>query len=143
VKLETTRKTISVEIRLWQSGELIGSNRERHRQLLSQKIEDLAKQFVTAWNLDNKSEYDDIPKQKKSGLFDDLIPKKSGEEADADSTKSASAPPGDYREPPPPGESAKLPEGFVAGPAPRRKALTFGEFKPKGMTTFDEFRPAV
>ena len=54
VNLEATGKTISAEIKLWSSGGIIGSNRERHRELLSQEIEDLAKQFVTAWNLDNK-----------------------------------------------------------------------------------------
>jgi hypothetical protein len=124
VKLESSGTTLnSATVVLWDSGSIISSIRQRHREQLSVAVEDLAKQFVTAWNLDNA----DDPPSKKAGPYDDLI--QSGEGADADSTKAASAPPGDYRESPHSGESAKLPEGFVAGPAPRRKALTFDEFK--------------
>ena len=54
VNLEATGKSVLAEIKLWSAGRIIGSNRERHRQLLSQGIEELAKQFVTAWNLDNQ-----------------------------------------------------------------------------------------
>jgi hypothetical protein len=54
VNLEATGKTISAEIKLWSLGGIIGSNRERHREMLSQEIEDLAKQFVATWNLDNR-----------------------------------------------------------------------------------------
>ena len=89
VKLETTGKTISAEIKLWRSGGIIGSNRERHRQLLSQEIEDLAKQFVTAWNLDNKDhnapegwEPGPAPAAHGALTFDDLIPKKGKGEYD-------------------------------------------------------------
>jgi hypothetical protein len=64
LNLEPAKTSIFAQVRLWNAGTIIGSDRKQHRQLLSQRIEELAKQFVTAWNLDNKrGEYDDIPKQ--------------------------------------------------------------------------------
>ena len=100
MNLEATGKTISAEIKLWSSGGIIGSTRERHRQLISQEIEDLAKQFVTAWNLDNKA-----------GLYDDLIPKQP------DNSEWPGIPlnprNGGYRD-------KAAPEGWEAGPAPTK-----------------------
>ena len=98
VNLEATGKTIFAEIKLWSSGGIIGSTRERHRQLLSQEIEDLAKQFVTAWNLDNKDHsgaltFDEFMPKAGKGPYDDLIPKKRK---------------GDYDD---------IPFGFTRGPA--------------------------
>ena len=87
VNLEATGTTVSAEIKLWSSGGIIGSNRERHRQLLSQEIEDLAKRFVTAWNLDNKDHsdaltFDEFTPKAGKGPYDDLIPKKGKGEYD-------------------------------------------------------------
>jgi hypothetical protein len=61
-----------------------------------------------------------IPKARpKKGEYDDLTPKKSGQEAGADSTEDSSTPPAGYRESPRPGGPVQVPEGWVAGPAPR------------------------
>ena len=123
VNLEATGKTVSAEIKLWSSGGIIGSTRERHRQLLSQEIEDLAKQFVTAWNLDNKaasnSEWPGTPLNKAAPLaseFADLIPKAG--KAGTDNT-SIDVPPGFTRGPPAagspgvkPATAADLPKGM-------------------------------
>jgi KTSC domain len=56
VKIDASGRTVFRAIQLWDSGHLVGSSLEDHRQQVSQSIEEMAKEFVTAWNLDNKPE---------------------------------------------------------------------------------------
>jgi len=106
VSLGANGKTISAEIKLWSSGGIIGSNRERHRQLLSQETEDLAKQFVTVWNLDNKD-------HNGATTFDEFIPNAGKTGTD---------------------NTSKIPPGFARGPSaafpPGVKPLTAAD-RPK------------
>jgi hypothetical protein len=120
ITLESTGTTLPAAIiKLWDGGSIISSSRQDHRERLSAEVEDLAKQFVTTWNLDNKDHsgpltFDEfLPKArpKKGGEFADLIPKKSGGEAGADSTGAEGSTAG---------LAPKLPEGFVAGPAKQK-----------------------
>ena len=91
VKLEFSERHAFAQVILWEEGKIISSQRLDHEQLTSQSIENFAKEFVTAWNLDNKtadnSEWPGTPLNRAAPL--------------------ASEPP-----------TPNLPPGFVAGPVP-------------------------
>lgn len=55
IKLEFSDRHAFVKVILWGEGKIISSQRLDHEQLISQSIENFAKEFVTAWNLDNKT----------------------------------------------------------------------------------------
>jgi hypothetical protein len=55
VTLGFANRTVIGQFKLWESAELVESRPVEHARRTSKTIEDLAKAFVTAWNLDNKS----------------------------------------------------------------------------------------
>jgi hypothetical protein len=92
VTLEPSGRSVVAQVNLWDSAVQIGSSEREHRQHVGQAIEELAKQFVTTWNLDNKGDAipdgfvagpakQELPEgfsakpSKRTGEYDDLIPK--------------------------------------------------------------------
>lgn len=54
VKLDYSHRTVFTSVELWSDGGIYSTVRSDHARDVTGNIEDLAKKFVTAWNLDNK-----------------------------------------------------------------------------------------
>jgi KTSC domain len=54
VTLDFSGRKVFSAIQLWRKGYLASSNQSEHARLVAEAIDNLAKEFVTAWNLDNK-----------------------------------------------------------------------------------------
>jgi hypothetical protein len=59
--LTSSLRKVRSEIVLWRDGRLASSNRSGHARLVAEGIEQLAKKFVTDWNLDNKIDENEAP----------------------------------------------------------------------------------
>jgi hypothetical protein len=68
--LTSSRRKVRSEIVLWRDGRLASSNRSGHARLVAEGIEQLAKKFVTDWNLDNKIDENDAPAAAKRQVPD-------------------------------------------------------------------------
>jgi hypothetical protein len=61
VNLDFSGRSVFSTLILWHSDEIVGNNRDAYGKSVSDAIEELAKKFVTDWNLDNKADDPALP----------------------------------------------------------------------------------